>query len=76
MADMDGAYSVATVLQIGVFGLVITLAVVLIAAGTLVKPERRKRFVLWGLVAYFSGWTLFVLYNTLVLTRTLFKLLH
>ena len=76
MADMDGAYSVATVLQIGVFGLVIALAVVLIAAGTLVKPERRKRFVVWGLVAYFSGWTLFVLYNTLVLTRTLFKLLH
>jgi len=76
MADMDGAYSVATVLQIGVFGLVIALAVVLIAAGTLVKPEGRKRLVLWGLVAYFSGWTLFVLYNTLVLTRTLFKLLH
>lgn len=73
---MDGAYSVASVLRVGVIGMVIALAVVMLAAGTVVKPERRRRFVLWGMAAYFSGWTLFVLYNTLVLTRVLYRMLH
>lgn len=73
---MGGAYQVVTLLEIGAVGLLITLAVALIVAGTLIRPEKRMRLLLWCVGAYAAGWTLFVLYNTVLLTRYFFKILH
>jgi hypothetical protein len=71
---MGGAYPVATLLTDGAIGLVIVLAAALIAAGTLVRAEKRRRFLAWCVGMYIVGWTLFVLYNTLVLTRYFLKI--
>ena len=49
--------------------MVIALAVALLLAGTVVKPERRGWFVLRLVALNAAGWTIYVLYNTVVLTR-------
>lgn len=76
MTNMGGAYQAVTVLRIGAIGLLIVLAVALIVAGTLIRPEKRKRFLLWCTGSYLALWTLFVLYNTVLLTRHLLKMWH
>jgi hypothetical protein len=74
---MDGgAYTVAALLKLGAIGLTAVLALALIVAGTLLKPESRNRFLLWVVAAYMTAWTVWVLYNTLVLTRVLMKMIH
>ena len=76
MTNMEGAYQAVTLLKIGVAGLVIVLAVALIVAGTLIRQEKRKRFLLWCTGSYIALWTLFVLYNTVLLTRHLMRMWH
>jgi hypothetical protein len=73
---MGEAYQVATLIRVGVVGLVIVLALALLIAGTLVQPEKRRRFLLWCVGVYAAGWTVFVLYNTLMLTKYLIKMMH
>lgn len=76
MTDMGGAYPVVTLITGGVTGLVIVLAIALLVAGTLIRAERRRRFLLWCVVIYAAGWTAFVLYNTLMLTRYFIRIVH
>jgi hypothetical protein len=73
---MGGAYQAATLLRNGAIGLVIVLAIALIVAGTLIREEKRKRFLLWCTGSYLVLWTLFVLYNTVLLTRHFLKMLR
>lgn len=73
---MGGAYQVATLIEIGVVGLVIVLAVALLIAGTLIQPEKRRKFLLWCVGVYAAGWAVFVLYNTLTLTRYFIRMMH
>jgi len=73
---MNVTYTVASLLEYGAIGLIVVLAVALMVAGTLLKPERRIRFVLWVTAAYMATWTAWVLYNTLALTRVLMKMMH
>ncbi len=73
---MSGAYTVAELLKIGALGLVVVLAVALTTAGTVVRPERRRRFLLWAMAGYMALWTLWVLYNTVLLTRYLWKVIR
>ena len=76
MTNMGEAYQAVALLKIGAIGLVIVLAVALIIAGTLIRAEKRKRFLLWSIGSYIVIWTLFVLYNTVLLTRYLMKMLR
>ncbi len=73
---MGGAYQVATLIKIGLAGLVIVLAAALIVAGTLIPPEKRRKFLLWCAGVYAALWGAFVLYNTLMLTRHFIRMLH
>jgi len=76
MTNMGGAYQAVTLLKIGAIGLVIVLAVALIVAGTLIREEKRRRFLLWCTGSYVALWTLFVIYNTFLLTRHFLKMLR
>jgi hypothetical protein len=73
---MGGTYTVAGLMEAGVLWLAIVMAAALLIAGLLIKPEGRKRFLLWCAALYMAGWTLFVLYNTVLLTRTLVHLVR
>ncbi|HMG01496.1 MAG TPA: hypothetical protein VK596_00090 [Edaphobacter sp.] len=73
---MGGAYSVAVLFKATVFSLLVFLPVVLIVAGTLVKQEKRKRFLLWCIGIYGTVWTVCALSNTLLLIRYFLKLTH
>jgi hypothetical protein len=76
MQGMGGAYTVAALLRLGLTGLVGVLVVVLLIAGTMLRPEKRGRFVLRTVAIYAAGWTLFVLYNTFVLARYFVKIIQ
>ncbi len=73
---MGGAYTVVELLKMGALGLVVVLAVALTTAGTMLKPERRRRFLLWAVAGYMTLWTFWVLYNTVLLTRYLWKVIR
>jgi hypothetical protein len=73
---MNGAYPEAVLLEYGAAGLLIVLAAASMVAGTMIRAERRRRFLLWCVAVYMAGWTLFVLYNTVVLTRYFLKIMH
>ncbi|WP_260703176.1 hypothetical protein [Edaphobacter flagellatus] len=73
---MGGAYPVRALLEGGALGFAIALAVALMVAGTLIRRESRRRFLLWCAGIYITGWMLFVLYNTVLLTRYFLKVMH
>ncbi|MDE1176803.1 MAG: hypothetical protein PW789_09365 [Edaphobacter sp.] len=73
---MSEAITTATLLGYGAAGLIAVLAIALILAGTVVRPERRNRFLFWCVAVYVSIWTLFVLYNTVLLTRVFVRMMH
>ena len=76
MTGMGGAYPVAVLSKAAAIGFVILLAMVLLVAGTLVRKENRKRFVLWCAGIYAVVWTVFLIYNTYLLLRYFFGLRH
>jgi hypothetical protein len=73
---MGGAYQVRTLIEVGALGLLIVAAVALTVAGMLLRPESRRRFVLWCTAFYVTGWMAFVFYNAVVLTRYFVKIIR